>query len=642
MNKELSEKLAKKSLPLVLFLTLTNLFFPSWMPIEGLDPSWVVSMNEAIRYNFKIGKDIIFTFGPFASVYTNQFHPATNLLEIFGVILFSFCYCLVFSNLLKQTKAFYAYSIIVLISLLLIKDTLLLSYPLMVFLAVSQIIELHKTQEADLKNTLKTTNLIIAYFSCFGLLVLVKGSLLPFIAMVTLLCAIWFLIEKLFLFSIITTLTPTLFLAVFWKISGQDFSYLKDYFLNSFQIISGYTDAMSLTGNLIEILVFLILSVILLVKIFISSLYSIRSKFFLSSLLSLYLLITFKAGFVRHDGHGAISLSAVILSSLLVYFIIKKEESFQTKILDFFLAILCIISLSLFLRYCNYKPKDLIKSLYNSPKEFVQNLSYIYERTNDPKDIILEYEQSLTNITKKFYIPPVEGSSDIYPINQSALIASGNVWSPRPIFQSYSSYTEKLIKINADHLEGEKAPKNIFIQQFTIDNRYPASEDGPSFIKFLENYKVEKNYGDFLHLTKKASPEELIKKVILKSNFHFKEEVSLPSSDAIIFAKISFKKTLFGKILSIVLKPDIIELEAKFLDGSQSSFRIIPQMSEAGFIISPLLKTNSDLEKLFKQKYDFAISNRIKSMIIYQKGFGGISWLQKYDVELIEISKSKI
>src|SRR3979490_2751051 len=58
-------------------------FSPS-MPGEGLDPSWAFGMNQAVAQGLAFGRDIIFTFGPYASIYTTNFHPATDGLMVWS------------------------------------------------------------------------------------------------------------------------------------------------------------------------------------------------------------------------------------------------------------------------------------------------------------------------------------------------------------------------------------------------------------------------------------------------------------------------------------------------------------------------------------------------------------------------------
>src|SRR5271156_2420572 len=60
-------------------------FYPSF-PILSLDSSWPYAMNEAIFQNRVFGRDIIFTYGPLASVSTHMYHPATDASVLgFGI-----------------------------------------------------------------------------------------------------------------------------------------------------------------------------------------------------------------------------------------------------------------------------------------------------------------------------------------------------------------------------------------------------------------------------------------------------------------------------------------------------------------------------------------------------------------------------
>ena len=68
-------------LQVLLFITLICIFVPfsPAMPGEGLDPSWVFGMNQAVAQGFAFGRDLIFTFGPYASIYTKTFHCLCNV-----------------------------------------------------------------------------------------------------------------------------------------------------------------------------------------------------------------------------------------------------------------------------------------------------------------------------------------------------------------------------------------------------------------------------------------------------------------------------------------------------------------------------------------------------------------------------------
>ena len=70
----------------VLLVTLICIFVPfsPVMPTAGFDPSWVFAMNQVVVQGLSFGKDIIFTFGPYSSIYTHIYHPTTDSLMLIG------------------------------------------------------------------------------------------------------------------------------------------------------------------------------------------------------------------------------------------------------------------------------------------------------------------------------------------------------------------------------------------------------------------------------------------------------------------------------------------------------------------------------------------------------------------------------
>ena len=68
---------------LLLLITAIATFVPfsPAMPATSLDESWVFGMNQATAQGLSFGKEMIFTFGPYASIYTKSYHPSTDYLD---------------------------------------------------------------------------------------------------------------------------------------------------------------------------------------------------------------------------------------------------------------------------------------------------------------------------------------------------------------------------------------------------------------------------------------------------------------------------------------------------------------------------------------------------------------------------------
>src|ERR1700730_16822454 len=80
--------------PVFAAITIIGLIVPlnPAMPRGGLDPSWVMSMNEAAAGHMRFGRDVIFTFGPYAVLYSEFYHPALDRLVLLSSFIFALCY----------------------------------------------------------------------------------------------------------------------------------------------------------------------------------------------------------------------------------------------------------------------------------------------------------------------------------------------------------------------------------------------------------------------------------------------------------------------------------------------------------------------------------------------------------------------
>ena len=98
------------------------------------------------------------------------------------------------------------------------------------------------------------------------------------------------------------------------------------------------------------------------------------------------------------------------------------------------------------------------------------------------------WSAALAEVRKKIPLPHIPGTADLYPDDQLVLVANGARRFSRPVFQSYSAYTPRLIALNETHLQGAHRPRTIFVDLAPIDGRWPMSEDGPNLMTILSDY----------------------------------------------------------------------------------------------------------------------------------------------------------
>lgn len=62
----------------------------------GLDSAWIIGLNQGFADGLVFGRDLVFTFGPYASVYTREFKLGSNTIALFGSICLAMAFVVQF------------------------------------------------------------------------------------------------------------------------------------------------------------------------------------------------------------------------------------------------------------------------------------------------------------------------------------------------------------------------------------------------------------------------------------------------------------------------------------------------------------------------------------------------------------------
>ena len=429
ITKLKSISLAQLFATFLLFVSLITIIcvfvpFSPTMPSAGLDSSWTFGMNQAMSQGLSIGNDVIFTFGPYASIYTTLYSPSTDVMMIIGSIFLAFSYWICFMILIKKVRWYWVLAYcVVLVGLMYSRDALFFSLPLLVGLTTYKI--LFWEEGKLLKNRLVPFYMALIFIP-FGLLPLVKGTMIIVCVVIALLCSVILVANKQKFLAVICLLSPTVSMLIFWITSGQSITNLPSYFISMVPIISGYTEAMASNGPTHELVLYIIASVILLLVISTQKKIAKVSKIFLLCLYFIFLFLSFKEGFVRHDGHAVIAGISILIAALSLPFILNKR-------IVFFVIFFTLLSwYSIDSNYVKTSPESFvgnIKSTYSLAWDGIKN------RIENKDWLKIEFNTTVKSLRDEASFPILPGTTDIYSYDQSYLIASGNTWSPRPVFK---------------------------------------------------------------------------------------------------------------------------------------------------------------------------------------------------------------
>ena len=622
---------------IILLVTVLAVFVPlePMMPVPGLDPSWMFDMNQAVAQHLVFGRDIVLTFGPYASIYTELYHPATDRMMICGSLFLGLSYFLLLFLLGKNDKPYhFLLYALVLAAFVNSRDALLYSYPLMVGLLVYRL-TLPDGHRMRLPLSKSTEAGVAILFVPLGLLPLIKVSLLPLCGITLALCCalLWNVGKK--TLACMAAATTAISCILLWAVAGQPLLALPTFILNTEQMIAGYTEAMAFPGDTWECILYIVASALTLVVVMRTARGPRISRLFLGASYAFFLFTAFKGGFVRHDPwHNITAGSSILIAAVLLLFVVGPE-----------LPVAPIVMSALAWAYIGHG------ELQKIPLSVAMNFRATVERALvggkerlSAGQLQKEYDQHIATIRAQFPLDKMPGTMDIYSVNQAWLFASGNVWAPRPIAQSYEAYTPDLARLNLLHLAGSGAPDNIVFRVEPIDGRLPSLEDGLSWPAIINGYSLVKLDAQSAYLRKRSAEQQppLTPASDFQRAMHkFGEEVPLPETQDPLSARLEITPTLLGKMMATVYKPPQLHMTLRLRDGSTIQYRVISAMMKTEFMITPLVKRTEDFALLAAGGMKFLGGNEVKSFSISSDDSDGRFWNPAYSLSLQKVDLTR-
>ena len=599
----------KKKLLLPLFFLIIAIWtvpWPYFLPTSGLDPSWVIGLYKATADGMQFGHDIVFTLGPLGFMFRQFYIDPELWLLSFAFLLFTH-FLFIFSIALIMVKSSATWKeYLIVIPILLISIVFLGDYELM--LSASIIFYLAAINKLDRKYE--------PYFLSFFSLLLAIASLIKFnLAMMSVIIIVLFLIisfsKKEYKRHLYVLFVYVLSLIILWKLAGQSFINLPDYVFYSFHLSSGYSDAMSFQGPDWQLYAGLISLIFIIVLFYYSLIKKNNNLFVFIFLNSGIFFLVFKHGFVRHDNHVLYFLVTYAILFMCIYLVYGKTGNSGLRYIPLFLSLLLVTPI--YFAYPGIMTENISQKVpaYESAFSLISNPSYQNQVLENSKSSIrLDY--SLDNETIKYIN---NKTMDIFPWDIALAWAYNFNWSPRPVFQSYSAYTEQLDKLNAGHFSKEKAPQVLLYSFKSIDWRYPLFDEPATFAAILNNYTFVNRSSEFLILS--YNPQEnttIIEQDLGAIKIEPGKPIKIPEyNDGYVFGQIHLEYSTFGRLMKFFYKPAFAHIRFQFFDSSYSnSFRFIPGVSMNGVFLSQYVENVNDLASIFSGN----ITPNIKEFVI--------------------------
>ncbi|WP_338552543.1 hypothetical protein [Paenibacillus sp. KS-LC4] len=584
-----------------------------------LDPSWRNAYNYFAKSDFSFGTEIVFTYGPLSWLTLRAFDAElfwgkTSFWLVMAAV------SVVMLGLFRRASGTLAAGLVFLGLVLTLSldsffiSTVVLAYTLLIMYS-----------QSDNRFYIP---LLFGVCGIFGVLALTKFTLFVTVGIAIVLLSCYYCFKRQFIHLLAIAGFYSLTLFALWTVAAdQAPHHLFIYIINALEVSRGYT-AMSRYGDPASILaVVLCLTLLGLVTPktpFISWRKHIGTLFIYGYILIITFLV-WKLGFIRHNVREPMFfafiavVSGVVLGAARLSFketlqlererwekLFKvKTESGKELVLVltspwFFKGGLIIVLCVAFFMFGSIKYRDHFPQAFLSEK--------IYELKRNAGRLLipgsmqalksdLENQQAATISQYRLdKIKSIVGNEtvDVYGFNQNYAIFNGLNWTPRPIFQSYSAYTSKLLKANEAAII-ENGPAFVLLQIQTIDGRFPTADDSLWLTQLLHRYSIVDEESPFLLFQKREERETPELALVHEGEVGWGVPYHLKPSEQLSYISLDINENVLGKARSALFKPPLVFIEVTLEDGMNKVFRIIPAMVGELFLLSPLVENNDDL-----------------------------------------------
>jgi hypothetical protein len=309
---------------------------------------------------------------------------------------------------------------------------------------------------------------------------------------------------------------------------------------------------------------------------------------------ALILYVAFKAGFVRQDDwHTPIAFLAVAVVALVaapLFTVLSAKLAPRMRLWT--IAVPIAIAAVAWGLAAVPGPVRHIADLVRSSDE---TLEFFVTPGRAEASRRIGWSSALAEIRRKVPLPRVAGTADLYPDDQLVLVANGSTRFSRPVFQSYSAYTPRLIALNEAHLRRADRPRTIFVDLAPIDGRWPTSEDGPNLMTILSDYRLverTRSYLVFRDDRRRGYRLEPVRTVRARLG----QSIAVPSlADGPVWVSMDVHRTLLGRLEELAFRPAVLFLDARLADGRRVRHRLVPGVTADGFLLSPYLSNRKGL-----------------------------------------------
>ncbi len=552
---------------------------------SDIDASWSWVFHEVWSRPLACGRDVVFTYGPYGFLLTESYHPATFGVRVVVLTAVSLLLAGVAWRIVRARTS--SPWIAMAWTLLLVESMAVGNPQANLFLDVL----LHLLVVAAAVGALAKFTLLLGGVVAVAAVALRRRNR-----------------------SVAATFVAA-FLAA-WGIAGQSFAALPAYLGSSAGIAAGYAESMGRAAPPLQILGFLACAV---------AAWGLCARSGAGGRVATatLLFLVFKAAFVRYDAPHALQGE----SALLLWIAASQIPSATRPRRRVETVVALGAAGAVFV---------LMSRLESTPwsTSWPAQVAAALDVCTGSDSLRSRNAAAIASIRAETPVPALAGTVDLVPARAGIVLASGLDYAPRPVIQSYCAFTPALLRLNADHFSGDAAPANVlFTIVDAIDGRVPAMDDSLCLPVLLARYDVVGSAAEHLVLARRERAHAVRMEPLATRRVRFGETIAVePVPPAVgIWAEFDIAPTLLGRAASFLYRPPILRLALRLADGSVGSFRLVPGIASAGFLLSPLLQDDAEYRSFAAGTAD---ARAVRSLAVSSAETGDAAWAYGADFGL--------
>ena len=399
-------------------------------------------------------------------------------------------------------------------------------------------------------------------------------------------------------------------IALGWMAAGQDLSHLGIYLVNAFAVVRGYNQTLcwealpSVERDGFLVLLLAVGAVVLRASNALGAQEKHRtwSRGLLLAWLGSFLFLAWKHGLAHGDSFHVVYFFGsvpVLAATLEVLPCESRACRLGARGLG---AVACVLSV-VTLQSWFFTP------VARSLQQPFRNFGYSAHCLLRPAQYLRRMDEAVAARRDEARLPALRDAIgrarvDVFGERQVYAVLNDLNYRPRPVFQSYVACTPRLMRLNEQFYLSARAPEYVMFGLGGIDRRFPPVEDALALRDVLINYAPVGGEGGFMLLKAQAAqPARLA--LLSEGTVRRGKRIDLQGfGNTNLWLEVNLEPTVAGRLREFFYRPPTVRLAAWREPGKRllTRRRAPAVMLAAGFLASPLLLRNEDVQDLYAGK----------------------------------------